>query len=889
MDSRFAQLRQRDSSVSMLRVKLSRRRSLSQKENRERALNSRRQLDKLVELDCSVQDTSVMMVHMPTIQETQPNIVKKSKNEAVIERMKQLERWKERKVLEKEKARREKECRGVFKVGLYRPENSFSLSLLPPVQTSIINETIQKTHESQSGRVTRSMKQQQKLLKENQQGPSVRKVESAVGRTTRSQVAVMNSSKVPAAGAVERILSARSVNRPLTAAPPQAKVKPASDARATRTRANAKPGVPLTGRGRNCKVSNDRNPPAISKDAEKKAGPISSSVKEVKDQAPSDSIPHMGSDEAQPSFAPQGFMFQAPVGLSSFKFDPLTPRSADAFLTPSSSFSLPPVFDPEPEAMLKSPSPARAPAAPLNLSEPQHDVPYFRSEMNKETERLLGLCDLWGAKLDDESIPEEMQDRMRTAIGQARLLMKERFAQFSGLTDDCELGRGEKITTCTDLQGFWDMVYFQVEDVNKKFDALKEAESRGWLEEHKAPPLPKKRAVKKQPSCGAAKPAGTNAAAKSRLAAFKASMKARQQAAELQKAAEENTQSDREIDTVVFHGGFFQVESPAKPAGFVKTASHHTAAVLHGTSPGLSLTNTTPGRATRHSITSHVSPARPSLTPTCLSVNLGQSPRPRARRQLSPPQRPNSVNVSVSFSPIMDVPSDGTRPDQSEPVSRPDEVSSAACDRDNNEAESVLVLAPSLVPSPAVHDQNGPAEDRNASLSLSPRSPSPSCRVTEPPLALSFTRSPYSACMMPARQETTYASLPLVSSPAAISVPMETRESTSEPPDRDDPGFDFERYLQPSEIDSLSSPMMADIEMESPRSPPINSLTQEEAVMIATVVPAVSTLSTPHTPQTQADLSLFTFTPDLRDRIRQSVCPRDLMVFTPPSDVFQGE
>lgn len=40
--------------------------------------------------------------------------------------------------------------------------------------------------------------------------------------------------------------------------------------------------------------------------------------------------------------------------------------------------------------------------------------------------------------------------------------MKERFGQFSGLVDDCDFGRGEKITTCTDLQGFWDMVYFQV-------------------------------------------------------------------------------------------------------------------------------------------------------------------------------------------------------------------------------------------------------------------------------------------------------------------------------------------------------------------------------------------------------------------------------------------
>lgn len=45
---------------------------------------------------------------------------------------------------------------------------------------------------------------------------------------------------------------------------------------------------------------------------------------------------------------------------------------------------------------------------------------------------------------------------------------------------------------------------FQVEDVNKKFDALKEAEGRGWVEEHK--PLPRQRKVvkvrtKKQTIC----------------------------------------------------------------------------------------------------------------------------------------------------------------------------------------------------------------------------------------------------------------------------------------------------------------------------------------------------------------------------------------------------
>ena len=52
--------------------------------------------------------------------------------------------------------------------------------------------------------------------------------------------------------------------------------------------------------------------------------------------------------------------------------------------------------------------------------------------------------------------------QIRTVIGQAVLLMNERFKQFSGLVDNCEFKTGEKETTVTDLQGFWDMIYFQV-------------------------------------------------------------------------------------------------------------------------------------------------------------------------------------------------------------------------------------------------------------------------------------------------------------------------------------------------------------------------------------------------------------------------------------------
>lgn len=138
-----------------------------------------------------------------------------------------------------------------------------------------------------------------------------------------------------------------------------------------------------------------------------------------------------------------------------------------------------------------------------------------------------------------------------------------------------------------------------MEDVTRKFDALKDAESRAWVEERKPAPRPK-RLVKveslrihtcshhsstvlclvvyisenivisltQKPSAAPVKPTGSKAAAQSRLAAVKAAMKAKQQAAQNDhsSAGEAQTQS-QPAESVVFDGGFFQVQSPARPPG----------------------------------------------------------------------------------------------------------------------------------------------------------------------------------------------------------------------------------------------------------------------------------------------------------------------------------
>uniref|UniRef100_A0A0L8H6Z2 Uncharacterized protein n=1 Tax=Octopus bimaculoides TaxID=37653 RepID=A0A0L8H6Z2_OCTBM len=90
----------------------------------------------------------------------------------------------------------------------------------------------------------------------------------------------------------------------------------------------------------------------------------------------------------------------------------------------------------------------------------EHDVPYFRNLVVSQTEILNNLSDVWETVVP--TLSEEVEGDVRTVIGQAKLLISQRFHQFIGLVDNCEFNTGEKTTTCEDLQGFWDMVDFQV-------------------------------------------------------------------------------------------------------------------------------------------------------------------------------------------------------------------------------------------------------------------------------------------------------------------------------------------------------------------------------------------------------------------------------------------
>ncbi|KAM8887779.1 disks large-associated protein 5 [Synchiropus picturatus] len=937
MESRFAHLRERDTSVSMMRVRRSRRMSQTQKENRDRTVNQRRQLDQISEQDISCLDVNVTLSSHQDKTNT-----KSSKNKAVAERAKQLERWRERKALEKEKEKREKERKGIFKTGVYHPKNTQIIISVPALSVKT-KETRLNVDPAPSGRVTRSMKQQQvqkplKLQHPNQAG------NEEAEKSTRTRTAVQAKNKAVAEPA--RVLSTRSVNKPAAVATTAVKNKPTNQptvARSTRSRAAANSVVTTSGRAvtnasvldKNVDVKPTRSNETGSHRLEEQPCPSASKCGSDEDNMPLDVASAAPESAKVPSsFAPEGFVFEAPTGLSSFKFEPISLQSEDVFLiprcealletkaqgrdeehqsstqqknikendtedveehhcppasecpsdvgnmlvdnaeaeptqdpsfapdgldvehppsppaealqTPSHELTTPIALEDEPQGESHgathqaSSTTEPTPESPL---ESKHDVPYFRSEISNETERLTALSAHWELKVEDESIPEEMRDRMRTAVGQARLLMKERFNQFSGLVDDCELQRGEKITTCTDLQGFWDMVYFQVEDVNKKFAALKEAEARGWVDEHK--PLPRQRKVVKKLAAAPPKAAGTKAAARSRLAAVKAAMKARQLAAEAEKMMGSSGNAESEFTMSCEEAR--PAESPAKASGSVRRSSRLSAVAPPQDLPCPNFL--TPRRVTRHSLAlmqTQESPVQSFLSPTQPRLVLHKTPSRASRSQCGTPQgKANlSVNTATCSSPLRVAPSDN---DEKQPET--------AISEEND------VLLPEVDTGAPLHPSSSAVEEEN--------------KATNTDLCLSTPK----------------ASLAVGCCPPAVHESTDCQTSSCQTPDlsvvEDAPGLDFEHYLLPTNRCSMSprdailtaSPLNLDVEMESPR---CQSEGQQDAAAEESVLPSVLPLQSPLPQGQSAENCLLLFTPNVKDRIRESVCPSDLMVFTPP-------
>ncbi|KAF7284379.1 hypothetical protein GWI33_022166 [Rhynchophorus ferrugineus] len=122
---------------------------------------------------------------------------------------------------------------------------------------------------------------------------------------------------------------------------------------------------------------------------------------------------------------------------------------------------------------------------PIKEESSEKDGHYFIRILEEQTARLLELADKAENELNTPGLSEEVIGKLRSASGKARLLVSQKMQQFKGLcTNNITQSEGEAFpTTNEDLQGFWDMVKLQVDQVDKLFAEIDKLRENNWKEE----------------------------------------------------------------------------------------------------------------------------------------------------------------------------------------------------------------------------------------------------------------------------------------------------------------------------------------------------------------------------------------------------------------------
>ncbi|XP_052746551.1 uncharacterized protein LOC112053286 isoform X2 [Bicyclus anynana] len=173
---------------------------------------------------------------------------------------------------------------------------------------------------------------------------------------------------------------------------------------------------------------------------------------------------------------------------------------------------------------------------------------HLKNQLNSEIQNMTEKCATWDKIAEQTTLPDEIQEEVLAAVGHARLLMAQKMQQFASLVRCCELPEpGQALVTTGDLQGFWDMVLLQIENIEIRFKKLEQARARGWVAEQPEPTAQRQRRPApppKQPA-RAARPPPTS------------SMKDIIAAARRAKKADTG-------DVKTFEAGFFSVQTPVK-------------------------------------------------------------------------------------------------------------------------------------------------------------------------------------------------------------------------------------------------------------------------------------------------------------------------------------
>ncbi|KAM6217330.1 disks large-associated protein 1 isoform 3-T3 [Rhynchocyon petersi] len=128
------------------------------------------------------------------------------------------------------------------------------------------------------------------------------------------------------------------------------------------------------------------------------------------------------------------------------------------------------------------------------------DGHWFLKLLQAERDRMEGWCQQMEREERENSLPEDILGKIRTAVGSAQLLMAQKFYQFRELCEENLNPNAHPRPTSQDLAGFWDMLQLSIENISMKFDELHQLKANNWKqmdpldkkERRVPPPVPKK-------------------------------------------------------------------------------------------------------------------------------------------------------------------------------------------------------------------------------------------------------------------------------------------------------------------------------------------------------------------------------------------------------------
>ena len=119
------------------------------------------------------------------------------------------------------------------------------------------------------------------------------------------------------------------------------------------------------------------------------------------------------------------------------------------------------------------------------------DANYYYQKIDDEIKRLHGLCEQYPLEEDNEAISDNVKGLIMAAHGQTEILIKKKLSKLRNLVDHFAKGEDQNVMK-NDLEGFWEMMLIDIDNLNGRFEKLREIKENGWKEVVEEAPKVKK-------------------------------------------------------------------------------------------------------------------------------------------------------------------------------------------------------------------------------------------------------------------------------------------------------------------------------------------------------------------------------------------------------------